>query len=167
MPERIQDNPPPRFRDQMGAVETTHPGALVSDIMTPHAHTLHPEDSLRTAASLFEREHFHHAIVMDRGRVFGVVSDRDILKAISPFAGNPILERSQDASTLKKRLHQIMSRKPVTIRPDCGISAAAEMMLTQRVSCLPVVSDDGSLVGIVTARDLVAHLASIPAVESK
>jgi len=143
----------------METVEATHPGALVSDIMTPHAHTLHPEDSLRTAASLFEREHFHHAIVMERGRVFGVVSDRDILKAVSPFVGNPILERSQDASTLKKRLHQIMTRRPVTIGPDCAIAAAAEMMLTQRVSCLPVVSDDGTLVGIVTARDLVAHLA--------
>ena len=33
-------------------------------------------DSLRSAASLFEREHFHHAVIVERGRVFGVVSDR-------------------------------------------------------------------------------------------
>ncbi len=151
----------------MEAVETIHRGALVSDIMTPQAHTLHPEDSLRTAASLFEREHFHHAIVMERGRVFGVVSDRDILKAISPFVGNPILERSQDTSTLKKRLHQIMTRKPVTIGPDRTVTSAAEMMLTQRVSCLPVVGEDGSLVGILTARDLVSHLAGPREAEAK
>ena len=135
--------------------------------MTPHTHTLHPDDSLRTAASLFEREHFHHVVILEHGRVFGVVSDRDILKAISPFVGNPILERLQDASTLKKRVHQIMSRKAVTIGPHHSIAAAAEIMLVEHVSCLPVVDDDGALVGIVTVRDLIAQLASIPARETK
>ncbi len=113
--------------------QSTLPAVSVRDIMTPHTHTLHPDDSLRTAASLFEREHFHHAVILEHGRVFGVVSDRDLLKAISPFVGNPILERLQDVSTLKKRVHQIMSRKPVTVGPECSIAAAAERMLTQRV----------------------------------
>jgi acetoin utilization protein AcuB len=135
--------------------------------MTAQVHTLHLDDSLRTAASLFEREHFHHVVVLERGRVQGVVSDRDILKTISPFVGNPMLERPQDASTLKKRVHQIMSRKPVTVGRECSIAAAAERMLTQRVSCLPVVDDDGSLIGIVTVRDLIAQLAGVPAVETK
>ncbi len=136
------------------------PAEWVRDIMTAQVHTLHLDDSLRTAASLFEREHFHHVVVLERGRVHGVVSDRDILKAISPFVGNPVLERPQDLSTLKKRVHQIMTRKPVTIGGDQSITAAADVMLTQRVSCLPVVDDDGKLLGIVTVRDLVGHLAA-------
>ncbi|MFH1110853.1 MAG: CBS domain-containing protein [Planctomycetota bacterium] len=137
-----------------------HPAAEVRDIMTAQVHTLHLDDSLRTAASLFEREHFHHVVVLERGRVQGVVSDRDILKAVSPFVGNPMLERPQDASTLKKRVHQIMTRKPVTIEGDQSIAVAADVMLTQRVSCLPVVDDDGKLLGIVTVRDLLAQLAA-------
>lgn len=151
----------------MQAIQSTLPAVSVRDIMTQHTHTLHPDDSLRTAASLFEREHFHHAVILEHGRVFGVVSDRDLLKAISPFVGNPLMERIQDASTLKKRVHQITSRKPVTIGPQCSIAAAAERMLTQRVSCLPVVEDNGVLVGIVTVRDLIAQLASISASETK
>jgi acetoin utilization protein AcuB len=144
----------------MEPMATIHPAAEVRDIMTAQVHTLHLDDSLRTAASLFEREHFHHVVVLERGRVHGVVSDRDILKAVSPFVGNPMLERPQDASTLKKRVHQIMTRKPVTIGGDQSITAAADVMLTQRVSCLPVVDDDGKLLGIVTVRDLLAQLAA-------
>ena len=134
--------------------------ASVREIMTAQVHTLHLDDSLRMAASLFEREHFHHVVVLERRRVHGVVSDRDILKAISPFVDNPILERPQDASTLKKRLHQIMTRKPVTIGPDQSITTAADLMLAQRVSCLPVVDENGTLLGIVTVRDLLGQLAA-------
>jgi acetoin utilization protein AcuB len=147
--------------------DSTLPAVSVRDIMTLHTHSLQPDDSLRTAASLFEREHFHHVVILEHGRVFGVVSDRDILKAISPFVGNPILERSQDVNTLNRRVHQIMSRKPVTVGSECSIAAAAERMLTQHVSCLPVVDDDGSLMGIVTVRDLIAQLAGVPAIETK
>ena len=135
--------------------------------MTLHTVTLHPDDSLRTAASLFEREHFHHVVVLEHGRVVGVVSDRDILKSISPFVGNPLLERFQDASTLKKRVHQIMSRKPVTIGPERSVADAARVMLTEHVSCLPVMSDDGQLIGIVTVRDLIAQLVDMKTVEEK
>src|SRR3972149_292225 len=138
----------------MSSAVTSRPLAGVRDIMTTQVHTLQLGDSLRTAASLFEREHFHHVVVLERGRVFGVISDRDILKAISPFAGNPILERPQDLATLKKRIHQIMTRKPVTVGPAPTVAPAAELMLSQRVSCLPVVEEDGRLLGIVTVRDL-------------
>ena len=144
----------------MEPTATLQPIACVGDIMTPQVHTLHLDDSLRTAASLFEREHFHHVVVLERGRVHGVVSDRDILKAISPFVGNPMLERPQDLSTLKKRVHQIMTRKPVTIGPDQTVAAAADLILSQRVSCLPVVDEGGALLGIVTVRDLVGQLVA-------
>ena len=137
------------------------PAPRVHEAMTAKVHTLHLDDSLHMAARLFEREHFHHVVVLERGRVFGVVSDRDILKAISPFVGNSKMERAQDIGTLKKRVHQIMTRRPVTIGPEETVAAAAEKMLGQRVSCLPVVSGDGALLGIITIRDLVRQLAAL------
>ncbi len=134
----------------------------VRQVMTTTVQTLELDDSIALAARIFEREHFHHAVILARGKVFGVLSDRDILKAVSPFAGNTTLERPQDAATLKKRVHQIMSRQPVTVPPECTIADAAHTMLTRRVSCLPIVDDHGALLGILTMRDLIAQLAKAP-----
>jgi len=153
----------------MVPVQTMDPASsapLVREVMTTKVHTLRLDDSLSEAANLFEHERFHHVVILERDRVFGVVSDRDILKALSPFVGNVIMERPQDIGTLKKRVHQIMSRKPVTIGPTETVAAAAEKMLAQRVSCLPVVRDDGTLLGIITIRDLVKQLVTATTVET-
>jgi len=135
----------------------TSPSVIyVRDIMTTPVHTVDMDDPILSVKLLFDRERCHHVVVLRRNRVFGVVSDRDILKTISPFVGNRMMERSQDLNTLKKRVHQIMSRDPVTVGPDEAIPEAAEKMLSERVSCLPVVDDGRSPVGIVTIRDFVA-----------
>jgi len=143
----------------MPAAADIQSAACVRDVMTARVHTLELDDSVYQAARLFERERFHHVVILARGKVFGVISDRDILKSISPFVGNPVLERAQDLATLRKRVHQIMTRKPVTVNPAVSIGEAARTMLAQKVSCLPVVDDHGALLGILTVRDLVAQLS--------
>jgi len=122
--------------------------------------TLSPDSSLREAKQLFERKRFHHVVVREGQKIVGVISDRDILKSISPFVGNP-MERSQDRSTLTKRIHQIMKRSLVTIGPDATACEAAKTMLHENVSCLPVVDDDQQILGIVTVRDFLRWAASI------
>lgn len=128
----------------------------VRDIMTAPVHCVDMDDSLLAVKRIFERERCHHVVILRHRRAHGVVSDRDILRVVSPFIGSKMMERSQDLNTLKKRVHQIMSRNLITITPDDTIAAAAKKMLKERVSCLPVVDDDGSVVGIVTVRDFVA-----------
>ncbi len=128
----------------------------IRDIMTTPVHSVDMDDSLLTVKRLFERERCHHVVIMERDKAHGVVSDRDILKVVSPFVGSKTMERSQDLNTLQKRVHQIMSRNLVTTTPDETIAAAAEQILRERVSCLPVVDDQGAAVGIVTLRDFVA-----------
>lgn len=127
----------------------------VRDMMTKKVHSANMDDSILEVKRLFDRERCHHVVIMKRRRVHGVVSDRDLLRVVSPFIGNKMMERSQDLNTLKKRVHQIMSRNLVTTTPDEFISVAAKKMLRERVSCLPVVDDDGSVVGIVTLRTFV------------
>lgn len=128
---------------------------LVRDIMTTGVHTIDSEASVAEAKALFACEHFHHLIVVEDNTVVGVVSERDILNAISPFVGR-IMERAWDVNTLKKRIHQIMTCGVVVIAPDDLAARAAEKMLEKGVSCLPVVDDEGSLQGIVTMRDFLA-----------
>ncbi len=126
----------------------------VQDIMTTPVHTVDMDDSILTAKCLFDRERCHHVVVLERNQVIGVVSDRDILKVVSPFVGHRVMERSQDLNTLKKRVHQIMSRELVTVGPDETIARAAGKMLSEGVSCLPVVDDARAPLGIVTTRDI-------------
>lgn len=111
------------------------------------------DDTLETVRDLFQRERFHHAIVIERGRVMGVVSDRDLLRNISPFVGK-FAERAQDAASLKRRVHQVMTRRLVSASPATDIAKAAETMLLERVSCLPIIDSAGECVGIVTLRDI-------------
>jgi len=134
---------------------------LVRDIMTTPVHSIDMDDSLLHVKQLFERERCHHVVVTNRRRAYGVVSDRDVLRAVSPFIGSKTMERSQDINSLKKRVHQIMSRDLVTTTPEETIAEASEKMIQQRVSCLPVVDKDGLVKGIVTVRDIVKWSARV------
>jgi len=139
---------------------TPQTDVLVRDIMRNPGHTLTPDSSLREAKQLFERRRFHHLVIRERQQVFGVISDRDILKSISPIVGNP-MERSQDRNTLTGRIHQIMKRSLVTIGPDATAAEAAGTMLRENVSCLPVVDSQQQLLGIVTVRDFLRWAATL------
>lgn len=132
-------------------------GVRVRDIMTRKVLTVDMDRSLNDVRRVFERAPFHHLVVIEDGQLVGLVSDRDVFREISPFVGTPT-ERSCDAFTLRKHVHQIMTRRPATCAPDEEASAACRMMLDKRISCLPVVDKAGRCVGIVTIRD-VAHWA--------
>lgn len=125
----------------------------VAAIMSRPVVTVSMDDTLEQVRDLFDEERFHHAIVVEEDKVVGVVSDRDLLRNISPFAGR-FAERAQDAQSLQRKVHQVMTRRLVWIHPDAPISQAAETMLLQRVSCLPVLDPNGACIGIVTLRDI-------------
>lgn len=140
---------------------TDNPCAIqIQDIMSSPVHTVQMDDSLKTVRDSFFMHRCHHVVVLEHNKVYGVVSDRDVLKELSPFVGNQAMERSQDANTLKRRVHQIMSRTPITIAPDEFVAVAAQRMIEKRVSSLPVVDTTGKLVGIVTERDILKWAVS-------
>lgn len=126
----------------------------VRELMCRGVVTIGMDDTLQTAEAIFEDRQFHHLVVMDQGKPVGVVSDRDLLRHISPFVNVPFSEQARDRETLKKKMHQVMSRNLITIQPDRSAAKAAQLMLKHDVSCLPVVSENGELVGILSIRDL-------------
>lgn len=127
----------------------------VGSIMTCHVTAVTMDTSLREVREIFESVKFHHLVVVENGRVTGVISDRDLLKHLSPFVGK-VTERAQDASTLNRRVHQVMSRRLVSCKPTTSLREAGEIMLDQRVGCLPVLDAAGACVGIVTMRDMLS-----------
>jgi acetoin utilization protein AcuB len=131
---------------------------FLSEIMSKPVVTVEFDDRLREVKEIFDRLRFHHLLVVDNGKLFGVVSDRDLLKALSPFIGT-LSETERDVHTLDRRVHQIMSRRPVTLRPDDRVAAAIELFLQRGISCVPIVDEHNRPVGIVSWRDILRVVA--------
>ncbi|UCD74592.1 MAG: CBS domain-containing protein [Phycisphaerales bacterium] len=129
----------------------------IADIMTRSVVSVHVDDTLQRIHAIFEESKFHHVIVIDDGRIAGVISDRDLLKNVSPFIGRRLMEREQDTKTMARRAHQIMTRRPVVARPDLSIPEAVDLLLKHQVSCLPVAGTDRRVQGILTWRDILSH----------
>ncbi|HIE96019.1 MAG TPA: CBS domain-containing protein [Planctomycetes bacterium] len=132
----------------------------IDQIMTREIIKVGMDDDVRTVRDLFDEHRFHHLLVVEGGRLVGVISDRDLLRNASPFIGK-LSERAQDTERLDRRVHQIMTRKPVTISGEMNVEDAAQMMLEHGVSCLPVAMEDGHVIGIVTWRDLLRSLHAL------
>jgi acetoin utilization protein AcuB len=127
--------------------------------MTSRVVTIHMDDPVGIAKEIFDAMKFHHLLVVDSdGKLAGVMSDRDLLKALSPYVGTAA-ENARDLATLNKRAHQIMSRNPITLPPDADIRDATKLILAARISCVPVVDAAFKPVGILTWRDLLRSLA--------
>lgn len=133
----------------------------VADVMTKRLVTVGFDDTLETVREIFEEATFHHLLVVEDGELQGVVSDRDLLRALSPFIDS-VVETQRDLGTLNKRVHQIMSRKPVTLPPDADVTEATRLFLAQPISCIPVVDGDSRPVGIVSWRDVLRAYAGAP-----
>ncbi|TVQ32061.1 MAG: CBS domain-containing protein [Phycisphaeraceae bacterium] len=131
--------------------------AIVSDIMTRGVFTVKMDDTIRDIRHIFMQRKFHHVIVVSGGKAVGVISDRDLLKTISPFIGS-MSERPQDLNTLNKKAHQVMTRDLVFVHENSRIIDAARLMVSCRVSCLPVLTDEGVVRGIVTWRDILTRI---------
>ncbi len=126
----------------------------VEKIMTKRLVTVKMDDSLKTVKVIFDNEGIHHLLVVESDELHGVVSDRDLLKALSPNVGT-LAETNKDALTLNKKVHQIMTSELVTLAPDAEISEAIEIFNNYDISCIPVVDDESKPVGIVSWRDII------------
>jgi acetoin utilization protein AcuB len=126
---------------------------LVQQIMSKPVVTVTLDNTLNMVKNLFENAKFHHLLVVEKDTLYGVISDRDLLKAISPFIGT-IQEKAHDTSTLNKKVHQIMSRKPITLTPLADVYEAISLFNQHSISCIPIVNRAGVPVGIVSWRDI-------------
>lgn len=129
----------------------------VENIMNRDVVTLSLDERLKTVQELFSEQKFHHVLVVEDNELVGVVSDRDILKQLSPFLSTGS-ERTQDRSTLDKKIHQIMTRKPITVDKETPIEEAAEMFVKKNISCLPILTGEKEIIGIITLKDILKSL---------
>ena len=125
----------------------------VAQIMRHDLVRIDVDATLQEAQAVLAQHDIHHLLVYNHGHLVGVLSDRDVLLHLSPFLGTPS-EQTRDLRTLHRRVYQIATYHPTTIRPDTPVLQAAALLLSHGFSSLPVVDAEGTVVGMVTTRDL-------------
>jgi acetoin utilization protein AcuB len=132
------------------------------DIMKKEIIRATMDTTLGEAVALCFQHRIRHLPIIDlQEKLVGLVTDRDLRLYISHRMGT-IMENSSDRETLHHRLNVIMIRRVITGKLDMTVPEAAQLMLDNHIGCLPVVSKDGKLAGIVTSTDfirLIAHKA--------
>jgi len=130
----------------------------VESIMSRDVVTVSPDAALIDIRKRLQEGGFNHMLVVEDGTLCGVISDRDVLKAISPFL-DTYSEEHRDVKTLSQPASEIMQGDPITVAPNTPIEEASQTLLDNRVSSLPVVEED-DLVGIVTGKDMLEYYVS-------
>ena len=128
----------------------------VENVMNEPVHCVLPDVTLGELRKIFKEVPYHHLLVAREGELMGVISDRDVLRMSSPFIDTPEAT-SHDQSLLKTPAHEIMSTNLITVKKDTLIDAAAILLLEHGISCLPVVSKDGAIEGILTWKDMLKY----------
>ena len=123
----------------------------VRDWMSPDPITGSPTTTIAEGRRLLHAHGIRHLPVVEDGRLVGVVSDRDLRE-------DPTAVPRDDAA--ERELEAVMSSPAHVVDVDAAIGDAARLMLSRRISALPVVDGDGAVVGLVTTTDcLLASLA--------
>ncbi|HEC13452.1 MAG TPA: CBS domain-containing protein [Acidiferrobacteraceae bacterium] len=130
---------------------------LLEEIMTQPVVTVTMDDSLRLIREIFSKMKFHHLLVIEHDKLVGVISDRDLLKQISPSLDTSAATL-QDMAVLDRPVHQIMSRNLVTLTKDASIKTAIQTFLNKEVSCIPIVDSENRVEGIVSWKDVFRSL---------
>jgi len=133
----------------------------VAEVMTSQVFTVEPNDLIDRVFFLIHYEKIRHLPVVEKGKLIGIVSDRDLYKALGPKSNSNAIEHNKDNSQLyvvSQKVGHIMHRGVYTIAPDAMLSEAAAMLAEHRIGALPVV-DNGKLIGILSATDVLRVFA--------
>jgi acetoin utilization protein AcuB len=128
----------------------------VRDWMSPDPVTVTRGTDIREARRLLDYYGIRHLPVVDDGRVVGMVSDRDVR------IDDELLSRllSGDSEHQERPVAVVMSTPVQRIGPGESVEAAARLMLSRRISALPVVDEEERLQGLITTTDcLLASLS--------
>jgi CBS domain-containing protein len=129
----------------------------VRDIMSSPAIVISPQTTIPAANALMKQHRIRHLPVVENGRLVGIVSQGDLRQASITAAINA---DSYELHFMLDRLtvSRIMTRKVVTVTAEAFIVHAAELMTENKIAGLPVVDENGGVIGIVTESDLLKML---------
>ena len=119
----------------------------VRDVPPGRLLSVEPQTSLADVAKRMRREDADSVAVMSEGRLLGIITERDLVRAIA-----------DGVDPQQAKADVIMSADPATVTADEEVAVVALKMMRLGIRHLPVVDQDGSPIGLISARDLVAVL---------
>ncbi len=138
---------------------------LVKNWMSKNVITVSVDDTMQDAMKLLKEHDIRMLPVMKKGKLVGIVTDRDLKRASASDATT--LEVHELLYLLTKiKVKDIMTKDPITVPPDYTAEETAQVLLGNKISGAPVVDDDGQVVGTITQTDLFRVLISLTGVGS-
>jgi len=117
----------------------------IADVMRSEFIEVAPEDTLGEVAERMTALDVGAVVVKDFGRLIGILTERDLLKAMAARV-----------HTSEARVRQWMTENPITTTLDTDVDAAARVMLENGFRHLPVLDESGQVAGVVSLRRVVA-----------
>ena len=136
--------------------------STVKDVMSTHVIAVRQNASYKDmAAMLHEQRVSAFPVLDDHNKVIGVVSESDLLtkealEGTVPGMLQSMMSQREHARASAVTAAELMTKPPVTIGPDEPVIQAARLMYSRRLKRLPVTSDDGTLIGIVSRADVLS-----------
>jgi CBS domain-containing protein len=136
--------------------------STVKDVMSTHVIAVRQNASYKDMAAMLHAQRVSAFPVLDdHNKVIGVVSESDLLtkealEGTMPGVSQSMMSQREHEQASAVTAAELMTTPPVTIGPDESIPRAARLMYSRRVKRLPVTSDDGTLIGIVTRADILS-----------
>lgn len=133
---------------------------LVRNWMTKEVVTIDVDETMERAMGIIKLKKIRMLPVVKKGRLVGVVTDRDIRSSSASKATS--LEVHELIYLLSKiKVREIMTRNPVTVPPDYTIEETAEILLHNKINGVPVVDDQGGIMGVITQTDIFRTFISL------
>lgn len=136
---------------------------LVANWMSKNIITIDENDSMQDAMKLLKAHDIRMLPVMKKGKLVGIVTDRDLKRASASDATS--LEIHELLYLLTRvKVKDIMTKKVITVPPDFTVEETALVFQKNKISGAPVVDSKGKLIGTITQTDLFRVLISLTGV---
>lgn len=132
----------------------------IKQIMTTEVLTVHPGDTMESVHRIFNTSDIHHLpVVNNEGQVVGIISKSDYYSISNAFPlFRPDLRDAANERLFKSLLvEDVMTRQVATLFPDDLLTVAAGYFKENIFHAIPIVDQDGKLVGILTTFDLLNY----------
>lgn len=145
-----------QYKQQLASANERHVVVQVKEIMSSPVLAMTPDASLRDVWNEMQNRGIQHIPVVQNGVLAGIVSLQALLRQVILNDQNLIV-RSSGAN-----LGDIATEEVLTTTPNTDIRQVAFMMTQYRIGSLPVLDEQGEMVGIITRSDLIKRLAKTP-----
>ncbi len=119
-------------------------GKKIKEVMVPKGRLVYttPDTTVKEAVKQMVKKNVGSILIVENDKLVGIFTERDLMKMVAE--DKPVYTAIGD----------VMTRDPVSLKPDDPLSKAALIMSERGFRHIPIVDDEGKLVGIVSSRDI-------------